>query len=373
MTMNGGKNPATFTAQLQQDAAPIVLGSSSPASQPSTGTTPPAQTAAALNTNPPKTVFDIDLDGSAIHRQSGLVCPATAKGWVRNSTILYDKAGFDVSCGYRSPAGSEITIFLSRRAASVLNQTFEGAKQAIPKAIPGTNPREGTAAAPRGFDWLKAGFERQEGEIWSDLFLTQFSDWEYEARITYKPADLSEVNAVFAELSDRVARTAVKQLAACDAAPKPQRGGKRITDADEIRSYSVSAAAQARDVIAASRSAGTWCAEGATSGGSTTSDYWRNAAVDSKAPALDRLLGIDTDTHVVIASNAAATSLSAKNGTPHQVYDMLMERKEDVILVAEFDGRPAPTDILQVLASSRIGIYASVNKATANITIFKPS
>ena len=95
--------------------------------------------------------------------------------------------------------------------------------------------------------------------------------------------------------------------------------------------------------------------------------------MDSKAPALDRMLGIDNDTHWVVASDAAATAAAAKNGTPHQIYDVLVERKEDIILVAEFDGRPAPNDILQVLAAPRVGIYASVNKATANITFFKPS
>jgi hypothetical protein len=318
-------------------------------------------------------VFDIDLDGSAIHLQSGLVCPATTQGWARNSTIQYDKPGFDASCGYRSPGGSEITIYLSRRNPSTLNQAFENAKQIIPKSRPNTNPRDGTADAPPGFEWLKAGFEMQEGELWSDVFFAPLADWTFEVRVTYKPADLPAVNAVFADLAARVARTAGRQLAACESAAKPERAGKRITDEDEIRAYSVSAAAQALAVMAAGRAKENWCPEGNTSGGSTTSDYWRSAKVDPKAPALDRLMGVDNDTRLVVASDAGATATATRNGTPHQVYDVLLERKDDIILVGLYDGRPAPGDLVQLLATPRLGIYASVNKANSNITFFKPS
>jgi hypothetical protein len=376
--INGRSAP--FSAKKQAGAAPVQLTANTPPALPpsppvpaqsgSPSPTPTQQAASAFNASPPRTVFDIDSDGSAIHQQSGLVCPVTLQGWARNSTVLYDKPGFDVSCGYRNSAGSVITIIFARHPASVLNQTFDQAKQAIQNATPGTNLREGTATAPRGFDWLKVGFERQNGEIWSDFFITQLHDWEYQVRITYKPADLDEVNAAFAAISDNVARTAGKKGAACDAADKPQRDGKRIFDAEEIRSYTVSAAAQARAIIAASRSGGNWCAEGATSGTSTI-DYWRNVAVDPKAQALDRLLGIDNDTHWVVASDAVATNVSAKNGTPHLIYEVLIERTDDIILVAIFDGRPSPTDLIQIMNASR-PIYASVNKSTANITFFNP-
>jgi hypothetical protein len=379
----GGANPRPFTARLLPNAVPIRLDAAAPQAPAQTppqapsqpASTSAAQTAAAagVNTSPPRTVFDIDLDGSAIHLQSGLVCPAATQGWARNSTIQYDKPGFDVSCGYRSPGGSEITIYVSRRSPTTLNQAFENAKHIIPKARPNTNPRDGTADAPRGFDWLKAGFEMQEGELWSDVFFAPLADWTFEVRVTYKPADLPAVNAVFADLAARVARTAGRQLTACEAAAKPERAGKRITDEDEIRAYSVSAAAQALAVMAAGRAKENWCPEGNTSGGSTTSDYWRIAKVDPKAPALDRLMGVDNDTRLVVASDSGATATAAKNGTPHQVYDVLLERKDDVILVGLYDGRPAPGDLVQLLAMPRLGIYASVNKANSNITFFKPS
>jgi len=392
MTRDGGGNPMPFTAQFQPGAAPIMLASA-PALQPLAAQqtqAPPAQSAPAnaarpaINANPPKSVFDVDLDGGATHLLTGLACPVMSAGWRRASTIQYDQGGFDVSCGYRDPAGSTITIYISRHPPSVLNAVFDGAKKSIPLVTPGAVPRDDTAAAPPGFQWLSAGFSQRDGAVNSDLFLTQLPDsWEYQIRATYKPADMVAVNAATAELSDTLAKTAASHLAACAAAPPPPRAGQRNRDVDILPALSAATASTAKTTIVTPRSGAVWCAELGFSAGNASYIFWRNISPAEDGP-VDRVTNVSggmSDPVLVVRNSAAlVNALVAQpklGGGKHPadsaaIYGVVADGGASALVVGLFDGRPSVQEIADVTLRDRLGIYAEVKKPAGNVVIYKP-
>ncbi|MCP5412250.1 MAG: hypothetical protein H6924_08970 [Alphaproteobacteria bacterium] len=72
-----------------------------------------AQVPESVDTAPPKSVWDSDLDGTAIHRISTMACPVSSGDFKRFQVILFDKYGWDVGCDYRMD-GAEITLYLTR-------------------------------------------------------------------------------------------------------------------------------------------------------------------------------------------------------------------------------------------------------------------
>ena len=391
MTRNGGANPVPFTAQLQSGATPISLASA-PAPQPVTAPQtqdPPTQQAPArtaqpaINSNPPKSVFDVDVDGSATHLLTGLVCPIMSAGWRRTSTIQYDQGGFDVSCGYRDTAGSTITIYINRHPASALNAIFDGAKKGIPVVMPGAVLRDGTAAAPPGFQWLSAGFLQRYGTEDSDLFLTQLPDsWQFEIRATYKPADLAAVNAATADLSANLTKTAAPHLAACAAAPPPPRAGQRNRDVDILPALSAATASIAKSTVVTPRPGAVWCAELGFSAGNASYVFWRNITAAEDGP-VDRVTNVSGggSNPVLIVRNPAAlvNALVAQpklGGGKHPadsaaIYGVVVDGSASALVVGLFDGRPSVQEIADVTLRDKLGVYAEIKKPDGNIVLYK--
>lgn len=134
-----------------------------------------AQTAPNSAQNPPRAIWDFDLDGTAIHQQSKLECPKALKSFYRTDVKALNPAGLDVVCEYGGPAGV-ISIFVTKyEDKSTLSDVFEGAKQAILKSLDAV-PRSDALKQPAGFDWLEAGYTIQDGKFKSDLLLASLSE-----------------------------------------------------------------------------------------------------------------------------------------------------------------------------------------------------
>ena len=383
MTLNG-THPVPFTARLQPGATPITLASASAPQTPPAQPAPAGAANPAINIHPTKAVFDIDVDGSATHVLTGLVCPTQSAGWRRTSTIQYDQGGFDVSCGYHDPAGSTITIYINRHPASALNAIFESARKSIPVVVPGAVPRDGTATAPPGFQWLSAGFSQRDGSEDSDLFLTQLPDsWQFEIRATYKPADMAAVNAATASLTDTLGKTAAPRLAACAAAPPPTRAGQRNRDMDILPAFSAATAATAKVTLVTPRAGAVWCAELGFSTAKASYIFWRNIAQADDGPVDRVTLVTDLKSEpILILRNAAAVidamvSQPKLGGGKHPadsaaVYGVVVDGAASILLVGLFDGRPTLQEIADVALPDKFAVYAEVKKPDGNILLYKP-
>jgi len=371
-------------AQPQAPSSPLPQSSQQPTATQQTSAIPAQAPQPSVNINPPKTVFNIDVDGSATHLQSDLVCSATSLGWRRVSTIAYDATGFDVSCGYRNPAGSTITIYINRHPPSQLNAIFQGSKDAIPKSRPDAISRTQTAVAPPGFQWLSAGFSQRDGAEDSDLFLTQLPDnWQFEIRATYKPDDMPAVNAAMADLSDKLTRTAGTHLAACAASLPPTRSGVRNSDVDILMAYSSATAATAKLTVVSPRNDAVWCAETSFRVGDFSYVFWRNIGPANEGP-VDRITNISNGLSdpVIVLRNAAQlvdamVAHPQLGGGKHPadsaaVYGVVIDSAQATLVVGLFDGRPSLKDIATLALADRHGVYAQVKKPEGSITIDRP-
>jgi hypothetical protein len=245
-------------------------------------------------------------------------------------------------------------------------------------------PRDGTAAAPPGFQWLSAGFSQRDGTEDSDLFLTQLPDsWKFEIRTTYKPADMAAVNAATADLSDNLAKTAASHLAACTAAPPPPRAGQRNRDVDILPALSAATASTAKTTVVTPRSGAVWCAELGFSAGNASYIFRRNitAAEDGPVDRVTNVSGGMSDPVLIVRKPfAVVNALVAQpklGGGKHPadsaaIYGVVVDAGTSTLVVGLFDGRPSVQEIADVALRARLGIYAEIKKPNGNILINKP-
>jgi len=321
--------------------------------------------AAALaqpNLNPPNSVFELDQNRDAIHRQTGLVCPVSFAGWPRVGMVMFDKVGLDVSCSYRGSAGL-ISIYLTRVDPAGLNSDFESSKQSLLQVMRDAVPDDKSADGPSGFTWLKAGYSTQNGAVHSDVLLAQVSGWELKFRATYNTAAMAEVNTALAALGAGVARTAAPNLAACAAAPLPARNGKLLQSPP---SETIMAAALGTPVMTAlpaiTGNDPIWCVEQGLNIGGAFYLYWRNIA--AAALVMERITPV-LDGPVVYISKLGLKDTA-------QTYYAWIDGPEEVGILEFFEGRPALNQLPARMLGNKPPAYAQIGKNDRKVTIIRP-
>lgn len=376
MTLNGA-NPAPFTAQRMPGAPPIILSNNKPAAQGSPSTTPAA---AGVNTNPPPSVFLMTPEGAAVHRQSHLVCPGAIAGFQRVSAHMYGRPGFDVSCGYRAgnaPGSAVVTLYMTLSPREPVDALFEMAKASLVQTAPGVVARTAMAAAPPGFDWLKAGYTMPNGLV-TEVFLTRLSGWDYKLRTTYRPEDESAVGNLLAALSAGVARTVAPYLAACAASPPGPRNGQRNQDLAVLQTLTVVSAVVATRALTAPGPETAWCAETGFTVGEAAFIHWRNiSGADGPVDRITRINGGDT-VLVLRDPPTLVNEMAAKLPSPgsingRAVYAVVVDGQENMQIVGIFEGRPSLNDVAGLALGKAVGIYGQVSKQPGNpVTIYRP-
>ncbi len=330
---------------------------------PQNSSTPPAGPAI-----PPRAIFEIADDGGALHQQSLMQCPANIDGYTRDQLHVYDKAGFDVSCNYRGPQ-SDITIYLTRRAPALWAQDFEGERQAILKRFADAAPRDGNLPLPPGADWKSAGIVSNKGVQLDDLLLAQLSGWEFQIRATYLAASADAAHKFVGDISALALKTAGAHLAACAAAPPPERAGQPVGDVEYVGTLALSGITMAR-LNPQPDPTPVWCAEGAFPVGQVNPVYWRNIGFDGKAGDADRIVGSDTRI-VEVRLDPASGEVAAKQGATMTIYDVIIGNADSADLVGIFNGRPSPADLAKLVYSGGpIHVFAHYDRATKKIQIF---
>lgn len=329
---------------------------------------PPSPT---LNVSPPKSVWDIDTDGSATHLQSGMVCPHASGDFIRTTVIMYDRFGFDVSCGYNNKSAA-ITLYLTRRDPAALDTDFQSEKQQVVVKTPSAVSNDGALAFSSDLDWKKAGFNERDGTVRSDLWLTSLSGWEFQIRATYPAGGAAPVAAALTDLSAGIEKSAGAHLAACTASPAAQRGGaQKIVDDTMLLKLSLSGAMGA---VAAGNSPANWCAEGAFQVGPTPFILWRNISATGKVNFSDRITPVLGGMTIFVMPDQAGDEMLAKStpGATSDIYDVVVDRGDTFALAGIFNGHPQPRDFANLMAvGGSYGIFSTAGKTDKKISIYK--
>jgi hypothetical protein len=320
------------------------------------------------------------LDGSAIHKQTGMVCPSASGALKRNQLAMYDKVGFDVSCNYRT-AGADITIFLTMRDPSLLQRDFESAKQALVTTTPGAVPRSGTLAAPAGLPWLQAAYDEQGGSVRSDVLYAQLSGWEFEIRATYRPDNEAMVNSAAADLTAAVRRSAGTHLTACAAAGRALDGtGSRNRNLDALQALSMAAAAITKLTVTIPTPGAVWCADTGLGIGPGDYVWWRNITGATEGP-VDRITSIKGDVGrtifvVRVPANVGQAVAEKVGGAStldaNDIFALVVDDAQSTKIAGIFNGRPSFKDIAGLVLQGPFGVYAEIKKPDGTITVYKP-
>jgi hypothetical protein len=330
--------------------------------------------AQTLNTAPPKTIWDSDLDGTAIHLQSGLQCPNATGDFRRTQLVAYDKVGLDVSCNYRNVrTGDDITIYLTRRDPTHLQQDFDSARQAVITHTPTARARDTVLAAPKtDLKWLQAGFTEHDEHVASDLFLTALAGWEYEIRATYRPDNAPAVSAAIVDLDATLMKTAGAHLAACAAVAAPARAGQQMRSPKILGALVISGATRAMLDLPKVDGSAQWCAENGISLGGQPFLDWRNVAPG--AVAVERITGLaGPGPRVYLLHDPAALEVAAKSD-PGTIpadggYVVVVDGDESISVMDIYAGYPPLADVVRLLVGSH-PLFAAVSKTDKKITLF---
>jgi hypothetical protein len=335
---------------------------------------PVSAASAQVSLAPPKTVWDSDLDGTALHRISTLQCPTSSGAFRRINIQLYDKVGFDVGCDYRANA-TEITLYLTQINPADFDHHFEVARKAVVDNRPGAVSREGTLELPPGFEWRRASFQLQNS-MFSDVLMAPFHGWYFEVRVTYRPENADGTAKALAELSALALKTAGQHLAACEAAPTVDRKGKLVSDSKENMSLAIVTGSLmgkmkvVDEVTGSSKemtglaSSALSCAEDSFSIGNENYIYWHD--MGTKGEVYDRITSLNGDVSIftrgVVPLEAVTERGNAVTSGKLSSIAVIVDRKDSWDIVAFFDGMPDMQALATAALLGKGGILARVSK-----------
>ncbi|HUO03504.1 MAG TPA: hypothetical protein VMU31_12035, partial [Rhizomicrobium sp.] len=335
------------------------------------GPAPAPQPQPSLDGPPPKSVWDIDMDGSATHLQSGMLCPRASGDFARVAVRMYDKVGFDVSCGYNSKTAA-LTFYLTRRDPASLEADFEGEKKAVTEKTPSAAANDGALSFTTDLAWKSAGFNESGGALRSDLWLASLSGWEFQIRATYRANETAPVATALAELSAGIEKSAGAHLAACAASPPPQRGGaQKVMDDAALLKLALSGAMGA---VVAGNNPANWCADSAFQVGPTPFMLWHNIGAAGKVSFADRITPVLGGTPIFVMADQAGNEMLAKSapGSTSDIYDVVVDRGDTFALAGIFNGHPLPRDFANLMVvGGAYGIFSTAGKTDKKISIFR--
>ncbi|GAA0588052.1 hypothetical protein [Rhizomicrobium electricum] len=334
----------------------------------------------------PQSVWQVAPDGTATHLQSTLVCAPEVAGFRQVHLQVYDRHGFDVSCGYNG-RGGVITLYLTRLGAMSLDAAFADAKQQLVQSAPDAKPLpeadQKTFEGAR--DFLHLIYTEKNGALWSGIWMADFSGWMFEFRATYKPEAQQEIFDEMAELTRRAKADAGAHLALCAKSAVPERTGKPLTEDADITMIGVAAGATImadalpdadKKDLPKSEKPGVWCAETPVEGFAIPLLLWHAVTADGKTQGFDRVSVTTYDTSPMLEAGAGGTGRifdEIKNdGTTHFI--VTLRNGDDVLVFGAWSGRPKPEDLGRLIRDffdGRAKPLAVVNVKTKAITIYQ--
>jgi hypothetical protein len=304
----------------------------------------------------PQSIWRVERS-DAEHLQSGLSCPGMVQGWPRAGLTIYDAYGLDVSCGYNSfRDGAVVTLYLTR--GGPLEAAYGQAKRDFVQRGALSNRRllaEGSVTLG-GLAWRKAAYAG-DGEMRSDIWLTELSGWLFEYRATYPAASEPAVTAQLEQLTRMTTESAGRRLALCARFPEPGRRGKAIKDASRLSSMAIMGAIMGGGTEEAAREKaekepGTpivYCVEGPVAGVGYPLLAWHGVGPDGADANLDRvsLLTNGPAPSLDLSFDGVGGVLSALNGRgakpAEELWVASLQTDSKTSIFGYFDGRPPPS------------------------------
>lgn len=304
----------------------------------------------------PQSIWQVAPNGMATHLQSSFVCSPEVGSFKRSKLIVYDRSGFDVSCGYNGRHGW-ITVYLTKLGTISLADAFADAKrQLVANAADATPLPDADQKTFVGVgDFLHLIYTEKNGALWSGIWMADFSGWMFEFRASYRPDAQDEMFEEMAELARGATATAGAHLAICAKQAPITRDGVAVADKDAVsKAMMMVSLFGAVKVDAAKKQAEKplhWCAESIV--GPYPGVFWHAVNDDGSDGLADRVtpVSIDDPVSLMSAPDLMAALLSgdkqANNG-PQWFVSLKLGSK--MWFFAIYKGRP-PADALGQIMS----------------------
>ena len=294
----------------------------------------------------PKSIWQREKDASGTHLQTGLKCPVSAGAFKLTGLLATDAFGFDVWCQYDTTTRERITVFLTRRQGESLEDHFEGAKTAITTTVASASLVGGGEPISFTTDpaWLSAVYD--EGRLRSGVWVTDFSGWTFKFRATYPPAQQQAALDAMSEIAATASMSAGTHLAACAAAPMPERGGQRVTRTTDTGTLlgTLGTGWILGQSLKQDTSQPVWCMEKAFDNLAAPIQGWRNIAERSDGTPVQRftLMTVGPPPTFDLAANPFVSSglNKARNETDKFRAHVLAVVGGNPAAFAFFDGEP---------------------------------
>lgn len=320
---------------------------------------------------PPKTIWQIANDQTAVNPQSRLECPLKIDVFVRITLQIYTPFGTDVSCGYTSLDSGTITFYIALRGnQATADQEFEAGKASIVQRIPNATPLPDADQQTfmSDLDWRHIIY-RANGASREGLWMTRFGGWNVEFRATYPESRTGLAFAAMSALSANAQKTAGEHIAACFAMMPVARNGQLIMNEAMAIRLSVTGMLTAQNSTV---NAANWCVQGSLTIAGAPWLLWRNAG-DQNGGA-DRLTSVAFENAPVIYSIADNRWQQALTGTerPNEPYAIAIETQSALELIGLDEGRPTVQQLGHFVGMQHLPIYGHLEKNTHKVTIYRP-
>jgi hypothetical protein len=330
----------------------------------------------------PKSVWNVDGRGNALHLQSALHCDAEINDYKRINIITYDRFGLDVSCEYLDDNRNLITIYLTRRSGRTLSDDFTEAKRELTAVTPEATPMadEAQKVVPPDLQWLHLIYSEHAGAINSGIWIADLDGWTLEFRATYPadhaPAVLDQMSA----MTTGAQNTAGMHLNACAKAAPVVRSAKRIIDKDKLMQLTLmsSITAAATDDSKPSP-VEEWCVEQTIDDPQMPMTFWRNINSDGHTGPVDRvtLMAVGDAPTFVSSADASVSVILGKLGARSDAicHTVTTTEQDRIFFYAYFDGRPDADSLVGVardVLTHKAGILSGYDKTKKAITIVTP-
>lgn len=320
---------------------------------------------------PPKTIWQIADNQTAVNPQSRLECPLKVGQFVRITLQIYNAFGTDVSCGYHSAGGGTITFYIALRGnQTTANQEFESGKTSIVQRIPGATPL--AEAEQQTFmselQWQHMIY-RTNGQNREGIWMTRFGGWDVEFRVTWAGDKTDTVFAAMSTLSATGQKTAGEHIAACFAMPPAMRNGQLIMN--EAMAIRLSVTGMMTAQISAGDRAN-WCVQGSLTINGSPWLLWSNPG--DQIGGADRLTSVAYENAPVIYSipdNRWQQAWTAAE-RPNQPYVIAIETHSTLEVIGLDEGRPTAQQLAHFVGMQRLPIYGHLDKDSHKVTIYRP-
>jgi hypothetical protein len=308
-------------------------------------------------TDVPKSIWQREKDASGRHLQTRLKCPPSAGAFKLTGLLASDGFGFDVWCQYDTTTRERITVFLTWRQGESLEDHFEGAKSAITTTVPGATPVASGEQASFTADpaWLSAVYD--DGPFRTGVWVTDFSGWTFKFRATYAPAQQQAAFDAMSEIGAAASASAGAHLAACAAAPTPQRTGQPL-DTTKMATHITGISALTHYIFPERpEPEPIWCVERAFANLTVPLQLWRNVGARGDSTAVQRFTLMTLEmppAFDVVASRHATETLTKASNVPSdslRAHILLATLSGTPGVFSFFDGEPDPEMVATALAN----------------------